>query len=108
MKKTELINQLTEEEKKKLLAHFNTIYECKQLNEHEYNIIYLAWMWANGHIVDTGTGSTFDESKVDAVHEDYEVSFESDTSGGMNLDLFYEFYELDKIMELMGWNENRG
>ena len=104
MQKAELKNKLQETQKEKLIAHFNEIYECHELGEHEYNIIYLAWMWANGYVEEDEFGGFFDDAETDVTYYDYEITFE-DESGGMILDFFYHFYELDKIMELMNWKK---
>ncbi|MFW6272223.1 MAG: hypothetical protein ACOC2U_00370 [bacterium] len=106
MQKAELKNKLQETQKEKLLAHFNEIYECHELGEHEYNIIYLAWLWADGFVIKDEYGSMLDNSVKDVGYNDYEITFEDgEGGGGMNLDYFYVFYQLDKIMELMNWNE---
>jgi len=105
LKKSELKNQLSESQRTQLLTHFNSIYECSQLGEHEYNIVYLAWMWANGYINEDEFGSMFDYSVTDINLDDYEITFEDGVGGGMNLNLFYDFYQLDKVIELMKWND---
>lgn len=103
IKKTELISKLTDAQKKELQEHFNSIYECPKLAEHEHNIIYLAWLWANGQIIGDESGSMLDDYVTDVKMDDYEITFEDDEGGGINLDFFYDFYQLDKIMELMNW-----
>lgn len=106
MNKTELINKLTEEEKKKFLEHFDAIYECKQLGEHEYKIIYLAWLWANGYVFREQHGmSEFNESEVGISLDDYEITFEDEDSGGVNLDTMYMYYGIDEMIELMSWKK---
>jgi len=90
-KKAELKNELTDKQKSELLLHFKTIYECSELTDHEYNIIYLAWMWANG-FVDESMGGFFDDTETDVTYDDYEITFEDGVGGGMNLDFFYNFY----------------
>lgn len=103
MKKAELISQLSAAQEREMLQHFNSIYECTKLTDHEYNIIYLAWLWSNGHIIEDDSVSMLDDSVTDVKMDDYEITFEADEGGGINLDFFYVFYQLDRIMELMNW-----
>jgi hypothetical protein len=105
LKKSELKNQLTDSQKARLLNHFDSIYECPELGEHEYNIVYLAWMWANGYIHEDEFGSMFDDSLTDVDLDDYEITFEDGEGGGMNLNLFYDFYQLDEIIKMMKWSD---
>lgn len=116
--KKELINNLTKEEKEVALAHFKKIYlyprsalvqpdvtyKKPELTNHQTNILYLAWLWANGHVVIDDSGAWFDDSKTDVNMEDYEVTFEGE-SGGINLELFYEFYELDSLAQKLNLKE---
>jgi hypothetical protein len=100
--KAKVILNLTEAQTKGMLAHFNSIYECKELSGHEHKIIYLARMWANGFILKDKNGtSTFNETHVGIPLSDYEITFENEHSGGVNLDLMREFYNIDKIIEIM-------
>ena len=103
-KKQDVISNITPEQKQSLLAHFNEIYECKELTDHEYNMIYLAWMWANDLVYKLDDGwYEFDEDKTGMSIKDYEITFEAEPSGGSNLDLLYDYYNLDKMMKLMDW-----
>lgn len=89
-------------QKEELLCHFNTIYECTELSETENKIIYLAWLWKNGHVFKLGEGwFHFDETEAGVPIDDYEVTFEAEPSGGTNLSLFYDYYEIDKIMAIL-------
>lgn len=105
--------QLTKEEKQLLLTHFNTIYECQELTEHEYKMIYLALLWANGFVYRLENGfAFFDEERAGIRYDAYEISFEDGVygvdgygAGGMNLDLTYGYYDIDEIINLMRWNE---
>ena len=102
--KSMVINNLTDDQKKELLSHFNTIYECTELGEHEYKIIYLAWLWANGFVVRSESGmSTFDGGEAGVPITDYEIAIEDEDKGGVNLDLTRMYYDLDKMIALMKW-----
>ncbi len=104
--KEEIIARLTDELKKSLIVHFNSIYECKELEEHEYKIIYLAWLWANGLVYKGKDGmTTFEESETGVPLTDYEITIEDEVSGGVNLDLMRSYYDLDKLIQLMKWNQ---
>ena len=105
-KKSEVIRNLTTDQKTALLSHFNSIYECTELSDHENNIIYLAWMWANGLIYKEENGmSTFEESLAGVPLTDYEIDYEDDLKAGINLDLTYSFYNIDEIIKLMKWKK---
>ncbi len=41
IKKMQIIENLSDEQVKQLIAHFNTVYECTELNEMEENTINL-------------------------------------------------------------------
>ena len=103
-KKQEVISSITPAQKRALLAHFNEIYECKELTDHEYNMIYLAWMWAKGIVYTNEMGfSDFDPEKAGVDLFDYELTIEVDPSGGVNLDILHDYYKVDKIIDLMDW-----
>jgi len=96
--------KLTKEQKRILLDHFNSIYECSTLTQHEFKITYLAWLWANGLVYREQSGmSTFEESEAGVPLTDYEITFEDENTGGVNLDLMYSYYGLDEIVHLMKW-----
>ena len=103
-KKQDVISNITPEQKQSLLAHFNEIYECKELTDHEDKMIYLAWMWANGIVYSNEMGvSEFNPNDAGVALEDYEITFEDESPGGSNLDLMYQYYNLDKIIKIMKW-----
>ena len=105
-KKNEIIKNLTTAQKKLLLNHFNSVYVCSELSGRENSIIYLAWLWANGLVYREQSGmSTFEESEAGVPLTDYEITFEAEMSGGMNLDITYMFYKVDEIIKLMKWNK---
>lgn len=104
MNKEEFLNQLTEQEIQELLAHFDSIYECNSLSEHEKRIVYIAYLWKNGFVYQDETGFTsIDESITDITDMDYELTFEVDESerGGVNLNITYEYYDFENIMKLI-------
>ena len=101
-KKETLLQNLTAEQKKALLQHFNTIYNCMELTETENKIIYLAWLWKNGYVKQQGAGPLFfDETEAGVPLTDYEITIEAEQSGGINLKLSYDFYEMGKIMKIL-------
>lgn len=101
-----VLKNLSDEQKKEALAHFNSVYECNVLTEHEYRIIYLAWLWSNGFVNKTENGmTTFEESETGVPLTDYEITIEDEVSGGVNLDLMRSYYDLDKLIQLMKWNQ---
>ena len=105
-KKETLLQNLTAEQKKALLLHFNTVYECEELSETENKIIYLAWLWSNGDVKYFGDGPRiFDEIEAGVPLNDYEITFEDENSGGINLELTYDFYDISKIIEILKLSE---
>jgi len=101
-KKENLLKNLTSLQKVELLKHFNTIYECIELSEMENKIIYLAWLWKNGYVRKLEDGwMEFDETEAGVSLDDYEVTFEAEPSGGSNLALFYDYYDIEKIMAIL-------
>ena len=103
-KKEQIINSLSTEQKQALLEHFNTIYECPSLSDHEYSMIYLAWMKADSFLYRTPEGCLeFDGQKAGVPESDYEITFEDDYSGGVNLDVTWDYYDLDKVRTIMNW-----
>jgi hypothetical protein len=102
--KKEFSNTLTSEIENALLKHFNTIYVCKTLTEHEYKIVYLAYLWKSGYVYEIGDGwLDINKEQTGVDIRDYELTFEVDESetGGTNLYLTYEFYDLDKIIKII-------
>lgn len=105
--KSLIINNLTDDQKGLLLSHFDSIYECRELTEQEYKIVYLAWLWANGFVNRVENGmSTFEESETGIPLTDYEINYEDEMKGGVNLELTYMFYKVDEINKLMKWNNS--
>ena len=101
-KKEKFLKSLTEGQKVALLQHFNTIYECAELGETENRITYLAWLWKKGDVKQNGDGPLyFDEAEAGVALTDYEITIEDEHSGGINLELTYEFYEIGKIIEIL-------
>ena len=95
--KAAYIKSLTPDQKEVLLSHFNTLYECHALGEHELNIAYLAWLLGEKHVM-ISDGFIMNDMNVEFNQDDYEISFEDeDTPGGVNLELTRSYYELDKI-----------
>ena len=103
-KKQDVISSISLEKKQALLNHFDNIYECNELTEYEYKMIYLAWLWAKGFVFDIGDEHhIFEEDKAEVSISDYEINFEDDPPGGVNLNLLYDYYSFDKIIDLMEW-----
>jgi hypothetical protein len=102
--KEEMINQLSTEQKNALIKHFDEIYECDALDQHEYKMIWLAWLWANGHIHTLDSGQrVFDEKVAGVPLSDYEITIEDEVSNGINLDVLYHFHGLDRIIDILKW-----
>lgn len=98
-------NQLTAKQLTALLAHMNEIYECKQLDDREIKMCYLAYLWKNNRVVLSEMGYDIpDAAKLGVdLFEDYEIAFEAgdDGSGGVNLWVLYDYYnfvELEKLV----------
>ena len=101
-KKETLLDNLSALKKEELLQHFNTIYQCEELSETENKIIYLAWLWENGYVKKLEDGwLEFDEKEAGVSIDDYEVTFEAEPSGGSNIALFYDYYEINKIVTIL-------
>ena len=99
--KAAYINRLTADQKDVLLNHFNTIYECTVLGEHELNITYLAWLLGEGH-VKVSDDFIMNDMDVEFNQDDYEISFEDEENpGGVNLELTRSYYDLDKVFTIL-------
>ena len=100
--KQQFFGLLTPGKRKKLIEHFNTIYECTELDEIEINIVYLAWLLGEGHayfvddiMVEANEGVEFNE-------DDYEIDYEDpENRGGLNFMLTKDFYDLDTIYKIL-------
>ena len=103
--KEQFISSLTAEQQETLRQHFDTIYECPEMTEHEFKIAYLAWIWANGNVYNEGDmGFNFYEEETGIQMEEYEITFEDDYElGGVNLDYMYGYYSLGELIEKMKW-----
>lgn len=98
-------DQLTENQLKDLLTHFNEIYECEHLNEHELKICYLAYLWKNNQVVLTDFGYEIIDDRnlgIDLM-KDYEITFELDPedAGGVNLGVTYDYYNFIQLFEII-------
>lgn len=91
---------ISQEQANELVKHFNEIYECNALSEHEYKIAYLAYLWKHGKVV--SDNGFFDVEKGLGVSiMDFELTFEIEQSGGVNLDLTRDYYQIDKLIKLV-------
>lgn len=100
----QFIQGLTDTVKKDIVQHFDSIYLCSALAEHEEKIIYLAYLWREGLILQDGHGmATIDSRVTDVEDMDYELTFEVEegNEGGTNLDVTYEYYQLGDLIELI-------
>lgn len=98
--KTVFIKSLGKEQKEALRHHFDTIYECPALGKHELNIAYLAWLLGKGHL-HISEGFAMHDMDVEFNQEDYEITFEDEMSGGVNLYLSCSYYDTDKIYTIL-------
>ncbi len=91
---------ISQEQASTLLKHINEIYECTELSDHEYKIAYLAYLWKHGKVT-SDNGFFVIEQGHGVSTMDYELTFEVEQSGGVNLDVTRDYYQLDKFMELV-------
>jgi len=99
--KAAYLKTLSGQQKEELLDHFNFIYECASLGEHELNIVYLAWLLGKGHVM-LSEGFIMNEMDVEFDQYDYEISFENeDLKGGINLEYTRSFYDLEKLYTIL-------
>jgi hypothetical protein len=102
--KEKVLSSINPEQELALVKHFNSIYDCNKLSEHEYRMIYLAWMWNSGIVYRLDNWfHTFEQNEAGVPLNDYEVTIEDEMTGGVNLDLMYSFYDIDGIHQIMGW-----
>ena len=100
---TQFKEQLTSTQLEKLLAHFDSIYECKALGNHEFKIAYLAYLWKNKKVILGNQGYDIPDAKalgID-VFSDYEITFEDEDSGGVNLGVLHSYYLINELEELV-------
>jgi hypothetical protein len=106
-KQDEFINNLSEEKKTILLAHFNNLRrkKLKKLTKEEYKIIYLAHIWKNGMVTKGQDGFyAFDEVKAGIPLSDYEDIYYWEGiyfPGSYHLESIHTQYELDRLMEIL-------
>lgn len=74
------------------------------MEEHEFKMSYLAYLWKNKQVVLTEMGYDIlnAEAFVIDVNADYEISFEAgeDGAGGINLGVLHDFY-LFQVLEML-------
>jgi len=93
------IKALSEDQRANILIHFNGIYECTELSEMDYNMVWLSWIIGEKLLIVSAEFIMFEMREVEFNVEDYEKSFESDITGGTKIDMLREFYELDRLYE---------
>ena len=83
-----------------IIKHFDEIYETTELSDHEWNMVYLAWLLCKGHVSVTDFSSLeFDSKQITLDEKAYEITFEG-SSGGFNYELLYDYYEMEKMSKL--------
>jgi len=98
-------NQLTTKQLTDLVAHMDKIYECKQLDDREIKMCYLAYLWKNNRVVLSEMGYDITdpaELGVD-LFEDYEITFEAGEGegGGVNLGVLHDYYVFQELGKLV-------
>lgn len=96
--------QLNPAQLDKILVHFNDIYECAKLEDHELKICYLAYLWKNKEVVFNEFGYEIPNAAalgID-VEADFTITFEDeDAAGFVNLGLLHDYYVFIKLEELV-------
>jgi hypothetical protein len=103
MSKADFLSGLTANQRANFIAHFDKIYVCEALTDGEENILYLAYLWKNGFVVEEPSGNKMLHTAVkDVTFEDFELSIEvpEGDEGGVNLDVTFEFYGVGELMEM--------
>jgi len=101
LSKMNFLNGLSEHQRATCLAHFDKIYECQSLTIREENILYLAYLWKQGFVVEQASGNIeLDPAVTDVTLSDFELSIEVPEAdeGGVNLYVTYEFYGVGEVM----------
>ena len=97
--------QLTSEKLNLIKSHFEEIYECKTLTDHELKISYLAYLWKNHQVILTEDGNEIlNETSLGIdMYEDYELTVETypEDSGGVDLGIMHIFYNLTDLEKLV-------
>ena len=108
----EFTDKLTHEEKRNLLKHFCEIDLIQSyhytLEDYDYQITYLAWLWAHGWVYEKGKFDYYyDENETGLPMAAFEMPPTIDTMRPYNLDLLciYLEYELDALRERLGWSQ---
>lgn len=98
-RKEGLFKALDENKLADILIHFNSIYNCRVLGEKEMNLVWLSWVHGKGLLHVSESLIIYPFREVEFEPKDYEISDENETSGGINLELTMNFYQLDKLYE---------
>lgn len=96
-------DQLTPTQLEKLLEHFDGIYECTEIGDHELKMSYLAYLWKNNEVVLYDFGYEIPNAAtlgID-VFKDYEITFEDEDPGGVNLGVLHSYYVIHELEELV-------
>ena len=93
------IKALSEDQRANILIHFNGVYECTELSESDYNMVWLSWIIGEKLLNVSGDFIMCEMGEVEFDVEDYEKSYEGDITGGTKIDLLREFYDLDRLYE---------
>lgn len=110
--KKEIIKNLDSETRRKIIHHFNTIYECNKIDVMEENLIYLLYLEKNNLIFDDGEGFWDIKSEVkDIEMEDFKLentpfNVKENPLEGVNLAVTYELFELDKLKDLINFEKS--
>lgn len=97
---------LNKEKTNRLISHFDEIYSCTELSEHEFRIAFLAYLWKNDFVLNSSEFGyeILNETELGIdIYKDYEISFEAGEagSGGINLGITYDYYNLSQLMEIV-------
>jgi hypothetical protein len=102
--KVDFLKGLSEQQSATCLAHFDQIYECQSLTTREENILYLAYLWKHGFLVEHETGNIeLDPTVTDVDLSDFDLTIEvpEGEEGGVNLHVTYEFYGVGDLMTIL-------
>lgn len=104
LSKMNFLNGLSEQQRAASLAHFDQIYECQSLSTREENILYLAYLWKHGFVMEQESGNIELAAAVtDVTLSDFELTIEvpEGDEGGVNLYVTYEFYGVGEVMGMV-------
>ena len=101
MTANDMIKTLPDEQIKKLIAHFNQLYECTELGMDEIIMIYLAWLTWKGYIKAEKGKFLHDLDELEFDEDAYDIHFKKESEDFVAYTTLFLMCGLENVVDIL-------